>query len=229
MHTVFGVCREQHRPGRVAEGSVSTGVREGKSSVRSWGQWWWRRGGGGWLRCTATPAVCAARHASVVGQLEGHAGQVWGDHFCWGSAACWCDVTGSKLQQHGRFKTDPVPPTLLPPTSLSSMIPIPRICTSNNSCGPSHYTDFIQPQIVTPSPLNLLRRSSKVAVALAAGGLVPPLLEPLMAAVAGPPGRAAAAASSAPILRAKLLDIISIMYQHHPRPKEFIMKYRIQV
>jgi hypothetical protein len=50
-----------------------------------------------------------------------------------------------------------------------------------------------------------------------------------MAAVAGPPGRAAAAASSAPILRAKLLDIISIMYQHHPRPKEFIMKYRIQV
>jgi hypothetical protein len=73
-------------------------------------------------------------------------------------------------------------------------------------------------------------RSSKVAVALAAGGLVPPLLEPLMAAVAGPSGRsAAAAASSAPILRAKLLDIISIMYQHHPRPKEFIMKYRIQV
>lgn len=42
-------------------------------------------------------------------------------------------------------------------------------------------------------------------------------------------GRNAAAASSAPILRAKLLDIISIMYQHHPRPKEFIMKYRIQV
>lgn len=75
-----------------------------------------------------------------------------------------------------------------------------------------------------------LHRSSKVAVALAAGGLVPPLLEPLMAAVSGPPGRAAAAAaSSAPILRAKLLDIISIMYQHHPRPKEFIMKYRIQV
>lgn len=77
------------------------------------------------------------------------------------------------------------------------------------------------------------RRSSKVAVALAAGGLVPPLLEPLMAAVSGQAGRggaaAAAAAGSAPILRAKLLDIISIMYQHHPRPKEFIMKYRIQV
>jgi hypothetical protein len=47
--------------------------------------------------------------------------------------------------------------------------------------------------------------------------------------VSGAPGRAAAVASSAPILRAKLLDIISIMYQHHPRPKEFIMKYRIQV
>jgi hypothetical protein len=54
-----------------------------------------------------------------------------------------------------------------------------------------------------------------------------------MAAVSGQAGRggaaAAAAAGSAPILRAKLLDIISIMYQHHPRPKEFIMKYRIQV
>lgn len=76
------------------------------------------------------------------------------------------------------------------------------------------------------------RRSSKVAVALAAGGLVPPLLDPLREAVAGPPGRApapASASASAPILRAKLLDIISIMYQHHPRPKEFIMKYRIQV
>lgn len=81
-----------------------------------------------------------------------------------------------------------------------------------------------------------VRRSSKVAVALAAGGLVPPLLEPLMAAAAaaggggsGASGRSAAVSSSAPILRAKLLDIISIMYQHHPRPKEFIMKYRIQV
>lgn len=72
-------------------------------------------------------------------------------------------------------------------------------------------------------------------MALAAGGLVPPLLEPLMAAAAaagggpGASGRSAAVSSSAPILRAKLLDIISIMYQHHPRPKEFIMKYRIQV
>lgn len=92
--------------------------------------------------------------------------------------------------------------------------------------------------ISAPSPCCLppavARRSSKVAVALAAGGLVPPLLEPLMAAVSGQAGRggaaaAATAAGSAPILRAKLLDIISIMYQHHPRPKEFIMKYRIQV
>jgi ribosomal protein L37AE/L43A len=30
-------------------------------------------------------------------------------------------------------------------------------------------------------------------------------------------------------LRAKLLEVVRIMYQHYPRPKEFIMKYRIQV
>lgn len=66
-------------------------------------------------------------------------------------------------------------------------------------------------------------------MALAAGGLVPALLEPLAAAAGGPAARNTAASSSAPILRAKLLDIISIMYQHHPRPKEFIMKYRMQV
>lgn len=97
---------------------------------------------------------------------------------------------------------------------------------------------FLLSLYISSGPLPLLfasRRSSKVAVALAAGGLVPPLLEPLMAAVSGQAGRgggaaaAAAAGGSAPILRAKLLDIISIMYQHHPRPKEFIMKYRIQV
>jgi hypothetical protein len=85
-----------------------------------------------------------------------------------------------------------------------------------------------------------------VAVALAAGGLVPPLLEPLTVGAMGgsasttaaQPGSATAAAAaaggvgvgaSAPILRAKLLEIIRIMYQHYPRPKEFIMKYRIQV
>lgn len=70
------------------------------------------------------------------------------------------------------------------------------------------------------------RRSSKIAVALAAGGLVPPLLEPLTVGLVGGP---AAASSNAPILRAKLLEIVRIMYQHYPRPKEFIMKYRIQV
>jgi hypothetical protein len=71
---------------------------------------------------------------------------------------------------------------------------------------------------------------------------VPHLLEPLTAgltgaaAAAAPNSQAAAAAAaaggspaSAPILRAKLLEVVRIMYQHYPRPKEFIMKYRIQV
>jgi hypothetical protein len=84
------------------------------------------------------------------------------------------------------------------------------------------------------------RRSSKVAVSLATGGLVPHLLEPLTAGLTGAAAaqgsQAAAAAAagggspaSAPILRAKLLEVVRIMYQHYPRPKEFIMKYRIQV
>jgi hypothetical protein len=54
---------------------------------------------------------------------------------------------------------------------------------------------------------------------MATGGLVPPLLEPL----ASPPG------GGAPILRARLLEILRVLYEHHPRPKEFIMKFRIQV
>lgn len=53
---------------------------------------------------------------------------------------------------------------------------------------------------------------------MATGGLVPPLLEPL----ASPPG------GGAPILRAKLLEILRTLYEHYPRPKEFIMNYRIQ-
>ena len=64
-----------------------------------------------------------------------------------------------------------------------------------------------------------LCRSSKFAVAMATGGLVPPLLEPLGA----PQG------SCAPILRAKLLEVIRVLYEHYPRPKEFIIKYKIQV
>lgn len=56
-------------------------------------------------------------------------------------------------------------------------------------------------------------------MAMATGGLVPPLLEPL----ASPPG------GGAPILRARLLEILRVLYEHHPRPKEFIMKFRIQV
>jgi len=64
----------------------------------------------------------------------------------------------------------------------------------------------------------MLSRSSKFAVAMATGGLVPPLLEPLGA----PQG------SCAPILRAKLLEVIRVLYEHYPRPKEFIIKYKIQ-
>ncbi|KIZ03198.1 hypothetical protein MNEG_4758 [Monoraphidium neglectum] len=64
----------------------------------------------------------------------------------------------------------------------------------------------------------MLSRSSKLSVAMATGGLVPPLLEPL----ASPPG------GGAPILRARLLEILRVLYEHHPRPKEFIMKFRIQ-
>lgn len=54
---------------------------------------------------------------------------------------------------------------------------------------------------------------------------MPALLEPLTAGLVGGP---AGASSNAPILRAKLLEIVRILYQHYPRPKEFIMKYRIQ-
>lgn len=56
-------------------------------------------------------------------------------------------------------------------------------------------------------------RTPKLAVALALGGLVPWLMDMLL--------------DSAPILQAKLLDIIAVLYEHYPRPKEFIMKYRI--
>lgn len=62
---------------------------------------------------------------------------------------------------------------------------------------------------------------------------MPALLEPLSAGLGGMSGSGAAGSaggsSSAPILRAKLLEIVRIMYQHYPRPKEFIIKYRIQV
>lgn len=57
---------------------------------------------------------------------------------------------------------------------------------------------------------------------MASGGLVPPLLEPL----APPPG---GGGGGAPILRARLLEILRALYEHHPRPKEFIMKFRIPV
>lgn len=60
----------------------------------------------------------------------------------------------------------------------------------------------------------MIGRSSRLAVALATSGLVPWLLEPLPAA--------------APILKAKLLDLLGTLYKHYPRPKEFILKYRIQ-
>ncbi|GIL49282.1 hypothetical protein Vafri_5411 [Volvox africanus] len=60
----------------------------------------------------------------------------------------------------------------------------------------------------------MLGRSSKLAVALAMGGLVPWLLAMIQHA--------------APINRVKILDIVRILYEHYPRPKEFIMMYKIQ-
>jgi len=33
--------------------------------------------------------------------------------------------------------------------------------------------------------------------------------------------------TSAPILRAKLLDVLRCLYEHYPRPKEFLIKYRV--
>eukprot|EP00775_Hariotina_reticulata_P013544 gene13544-13671_t len=95
-----------------------------------------------------------------------------------------------------------------------------RLCRGATARSP------VMPQMLDSLKV-MLGRSSKVAVALAAGGLVPPLLEPLSAGLTS--GAAAAGGGgSAPILRAKLLEIVRIMYQHYPRPKEFIMKYRIQ-
>ncbi|GFR52579.1 hypothetical protein Agub_g15172 [Astrephomene gubernaculifera] len=60
----------------------------------------------------------------------------------------------------------------------------------------------------------MLGRSSKLAVALAMGGLVPWLLAMIQHA--------------APINRVKILDIVRILYEHYPRPKEFILMYKIQ-
>ena len=57
---------------------------------------------------------------------------------------------------------------------------------------------------------------------LGAAGLVPPAVSPR--GLAGGP-----LAGSAPLVRARLLEVVRLLYQHAPRPKEFIMKYRIQV
>ena len=54
---------------------------------------------------------------------------------------------------------------------------------------------------------------------MATGGLVLPLLE-----VLGSPTN-----TIAPLLRAKLLEVMRVLYEHYPRPKEFIIKYKIQV
>ena len=68
-----------------------------------------------------------------------------------------------------------------------------------------------------PQLLDTLRqmigRSSKLAVQLAVGGLVPWLLAMIEAA--------------APILRVKLLEIVRCLYEHYPRPKEFIVMHKI--
>eukprot|EP00798_Chlamydomonas_sp_ICE-L_P022122 gene22122-29182_t len=71
---------------------------------------------------------------------------------------------------------------------------------------------------VMPQLLDTLRlmigRSSKLAVAVAVGGLVPWLV--------------AMIDISAPILQVKILEIIRCLYEHFPRPKEFIILYKIQ-
>ena len=59
----------------------------------------------------------------------------------------------------------------------------------------------------------IIGRSSKLAIQLAMGGLVPWLLAMIEAA--------------APILRVKLLEIIRALYEHYPRPKEFILMHKI--
>ncbi|KAG2444433.1 hypothetical protein HXX76_001186 [Chlamydomonas incerta] len=80
------------------------------------------------------------------------------------------------------------------------------------------YARSISAQDMAQSKLEALRtmlgRSSKLAVALAMGGLVPWLLAMIQHA--------------APINRVKILDIVRILYEHYPRPKEFIMMYKIQ-
>ncbi|GAX73992.1 hypothetical protein CEUSTIGMA_g1442.t1 [Chlamydomonas eustigma] len=75
----------------------------------------------------------------------------------------------------------------------------------------SHETQAI-PQLLD-TLRQMIGRSSKLAVQLAVGGLVPWLLAMIEAA--------------APIIRVKLLEIIRCLYEHYPRPKEFIAMYNI--
>ncbi len=74
------------------------------------------------------------------------------------------------------------------------------------------------PSQAIPELLATLRqmvvRSSKLAVQLAVGGLVPFLLAMIDAAP--------------PTVRVRLLEIVRSLYEHYPRPKEFIMIYNIQ-
>eukprot|EP00879_Flechtneria_rotunda_P019896 GHRR01020912.1.p1 GENE.GHRR01020912.1~~GHRR01020912.1.p1 ORF type:complete len:211 (+),score=94.84 GHRR01020912.1:406-1038(+) len=106
--------------------------------------------------------------------------------------------------------------------AISQLIEVySRLCKS-----PVSARSPVMPQMLDSLKL-MLGRSPKVAVALATGGLVPPLLEPLTAGLTGQQQQGTSG-GNAPILRAKLLEIVRIMYQHYPRPKEFIMKYRIQ-
>mmetsp|Transcript_24751 Transcript_24751/g.62835 ORF Transcript_24751/g.62835 Transcript_24751/m.62835 type:complete len:1266 (-) Transcript_24751:519-4316(-) len=68
-----------------------------------------------------------------------------------------------------------------------------------------------------PQLLDTLRqmigRSPKLAVALSVGGLVGWLMAMIEPA--------------APILRVKLLEIIRCLYEHHPRPKDFLLEHHI--
>ena len=69
-------------------------------------------------------------------------------------------------------------------------------------------------RLLTPL-LRMMKRSPRFTVEMAGAGLLPVLLELLKKEHAE--------------ARRKLLQIIHVVYEHHPRPKELIMRYRLQV
>lgn len=74
--------------------------------------------------------------------------------------------------------------------------------------------DGEQLQSLLTSLARLLQRSPRLAVELAQNGLAARVVELLKR-----PGATAALS---------LLQMLRAMYEHHPRPKEFIVKYRVQ-